>query len=290
MAVVAIDHQRFEHPAAGLPKIGLQPAGLLAQPQQGFVHLGVVGPQDAQQFVANSIAGVEARLVGRIVTKGDGVGLGELLDLAAAQAEHRADQADGAAVADGPGHADPAEPANAGAADDPLQDGLHVVIRVVSQGHRVAVELEAEPFHELVAALPAGELDGDALGGGPFTDLRGFHRAGHLEAAGLLGDELGVAIGLDAAKPMVEVGHVQGGGPALPLAQAAQHGEQDHGVNPAGDRHDQRLFASQQAAFDQGLHTAGFKFIGHRRLRLNPTILVGVEPGLNHNARPLRGP
>ena len=196
--------------------------------------------------------------------EGDTVGLGEVLDLAAAKAQHRPDQADGAAVANRPRRTDAAEAANAGAANDSLEDGLDVVVGVVGHGDRVAVELEAEPLEELIAALPPSQLDRDALAGRPRADIGGLHRAGHLQVASLLGDELGVGVRVAVPQPVVHMGHVQGGRPALALAQAAQHGEQGHGVDAPGDRHDQRLFAGQQAAFHQGLHAAGFEFIGHQ--------------------------
>jgi hypothetical protein len=86
-----------------------------------------------------------------------------------------------------------------------------------------------------LAAFDHGTEEGEAEASGSLFEVAGagdgsiHNRAGQTEAPREVGYELSIAIGLGAAKPVVNVEHARG------KAEIVEQVEQAYGIRPAGD-------------------------------------------------------
>ena len=115
------------------------------------------------------------------------------------------------------------------------EDGLGVVVGVVGSGQLLGPQFLGGLGEEAVPHGPGGLLHPFALLLGLLGHVPLAHDEGDVPLLAPLGDEGLVPLGLLPPQLVVEVGGVEVEVPFL--GQLLQHGEQGHGVSPAGEGH-----------------------------------------------------
>ena len=127
---------------------------------------------------------------------------------------------------------DPGEAVRAGAADQAHQQGLGLVVPVVSRSDAVGPHPRGGAAEERVALPVAGILQRDAAAPGRPRDVHALHVDRECERCGQLAAELLVSVGR-RAQSVVEVRDAGQHEPALLRELAQQQRERDR-VGPAG--------------------------------------------------------
>ena len=192
-----------------------------------------------QQLVPHPVAGHAQVGVRRILAERE-LPLGEIApQLGPADRQQRPDQDPDAGAHAG-------QPGRAGAADQPQQHRLGLVVDGVAQRDPAGVQFAGRPPEEGAAHLVPGLLDGDPPGPRQVGHVRRLDDAGHAEPLREPPAEALVLVGLRPAQPVVHVGHPREGHdrPPRQLAEQVQQGHRiaaaRHGRHDAPPGRDQR--------------------------------------------------
>ena len=194
---------------------------------------------DRQQIVADAVARNPPIGVGRVVTKGLVAGEQVAPHLGATTLEQRAD----IWTATKP---NAAEPAAAGAAQEPKQDGLGLVVERVTGRHARRVEPAPRLVKECVARVARRGFDRSVPGARERRDVNVRDFARELEAIGQRVDERLVGVGLGAAQAVVHVEDTGERKAEIRRNLAEQPHERDR-VRPAGHGNRDAVVRSQRA-------------------------------------------
>ena len=138
-----------------------------------------------------------------------------------------------------------------GAARQPQENGLRLVIGGVSRGHAIGAGIARRGGKKVIPRLPGRHLHRDALFLREERHIHSRRDGRQTETPGQLANEPLIRIGRAAANPVVEVSEdeVEGVTPAKVMERVRQR----HGVRAAGHRDQHARSPAQETAFHNGL-------------------------------------
>ena len=140
--------------------------------------------------------------------------------------------------------------ADAGAADDPIEDGLGLVVRLMPQRHPVGPVRAGQLVERPQARVARRVLQGGPAAPPPFRrDVDRHGRERQPERLRPLAHQLHLAGGV-GAQAVIDGGHLQR--EAQPRAQLPQHVQQRHRIGTAGDGDDHAVARTQQLVVSDG--------------------------------------
>jgi DNA-binding beta-propeller fold protein YncE len=139
------------------------------------------------------------------------------------------------------------EPFAPSTAQELHQHCLRLIVGGVGGGDGLKALLPRQLDEPFVAQFAAGMFEAQLVRGGVFADIGAACKEQQVVLLGELGHKPLISVGVDPAKPMVEVGDSQDDSQLR--AQREQHAHQRHRICTARDGNDNAVTRAQQAAF-----------------------------------------